>query len=404
MSKPDLGFREILQMPEVRAAMAGTFVIMLGFGIVSPVLPNYAKTFGVGYDAVGLLIAGFSFARLIADPFVGKYVDRYGERVTSTIGAVIVGVSSIAAGLAPTFTLLLIFRSIGGMGSALFFAALLSYLLRTIPPERTGRVMSVYFGAFNVGFIAGGPLGGVMANVFGLASPLHIYGGFCFLAAWLFWRAIRDPERTHVEETRGGWRRLPWSRPFVAVLATNASYLWFVGAVYSTLIPLYGKDAVKLGLGGIGLALAIATGTELVALFPAGKATDRRGRRVVLIPSLAAMAVVVIALGFSTDTVIFMSLMAVLGVTTGYAGVPPAPMLGDVTPQDMKGSAVAVFRFFGDLGFVLGPLVAGWSADMFGFRAAFAISAVPALIAMGLVISIKETMPVAHHPPEGTGL
>jgi len=135
----ELSFLEILKMPEVRAATIGTFIIMLGYGIVSPVLPSYAKTFGVGYDAVGLLIAGFSFTRLLADPFCGRVIDRIGERATSVVGAVIVGVSSIAAGLAPTFPLLLVFRSLGGIGSAVFFAALLSYLLRSIPPERTDR-------------------------------------------------------------------------------------------------------------------------------------------------------------------------------------------------------------------------------------------------------------------------
>ncbi len=163
--------------------MLGTFVIMLGFGILSPVLPNYARCFGVGYDAVGLLISAFSFARLIADPFVGEYIDRYGERAMSTLGAVWVGVSSFAAGLAPTFPLLVLFRAAGGVGSALFFAALLSFLLRTIPSDRTGRVMSVYYASFNIGFIAGGPLGGLMARWFGLASPLYIYAGACFLAA-----------------------------------------------------------------------------------------------------------------------------------------------------------------------------------------------------------------------------
>jgi MFS transporter, ACDE family, multidrug resistance protein len=389
-----LSFLEIFRMPEVRAATVGTFVVMLGYGIVSPVLPNYARSFGVGYDAVGLLIAGFSFARLVADPFCGRVIDRFGERRTSAGGAAIVGVSSIAAGLAPTFPLLLLFRSLGGVGSAVFFAAMLSFLLRTVPPERTGRVMSVFFGAFNVGFIAGGPLGGVIANAFKLRTPLHIYGVSCFVAAWLFWRTIYDPTRSKAEDDAPGWRHLPWrDRAFLAVLASNASYLWFVGAIYSTLIPLFGRDIVGLSLSGVGLALAIATGTELVCLFPAGKLTDSHGRRAVLLPSLVAMAVIGSLIGVASIPLVFMVLMAVMGVTTGFGGVPEAPMLGDVTRPEMKGSAVAMFRFFGDLGFVVGPLAAGWAADALGFTGAFIVSAAPVLIAAGLVASVPETMP-----------
>jgi MFS transporter, ACDE family, multidrug resistance protein len=403
MPAADARFIDILRMREVRAATVGTFVIMLGFGIVSPVLPNYARSFGVGYDAVGLLVAGFSFARLIADPFCGRFIDRYGERRMSTLGAVIVGVTSIAAGLAPNFTLLLIFRSVGGLGSAVFFAALLSFLLRVVPSERQGRVMSVFFGAFNVGIIAGAPVGGLLASWFGLASPLHVYGVFCFAAAWLFWRSIYDPEH-HVEDRAARWRHLPRTRPFAAALFVNLAYLWFVGAVYSTLTPLFGRDRLGLNLEGVGFAIAFATLTELIVLFPAGKATDSRGRRAVLVPSLTALAVLSAALGLTTVPIVFFALMGVMGVASGFAGVPPAPMLGDVTPPELKGTAVGLFRFCGDLGFVLGPLAAGWAADQFGFTWAFAITAIPVLIAMALVASNPETMRPREARPAEVGL
>jgi MFS family permease len=315
-----------------------------------------------------------------------------------------VGVSSFAAAFAPTFPLLVLFRALGGVGSALFFASLLSFLLRSIPSRQTGRVMSVYYASFNIGFIAGGPLGGLMAKWFGLASPLYIYAGACFVAAVLFWRTIRNPERHESEVRRGGIRRLPWNRAFVTVLVVNGVYLWMIGAIFSTLVPLFGtSDLVGLTIGGVGIGLAIATATELAVLYPAGHATDRRGRRAVLIPALAGLALITAAFGFVTSSIGFMVAMAVLGVASGYAGVPPAPMLSDVTPEELKGSAVAVFRFVGDLGFVIGPLVAGWSAQEYGFTASFAINAIPAVVALGLVLSIRETMH-ARRPTEGTGL
>jgi MFS family permease len=95
--------------------------------------------------------------------------------------------------------------------------------------------------------------------------------------------------------------------------------------------------------------------------------------------------------------------VGLLGVASGYAGVPPAPMLADVTPAELKGTAVAVFRFMGDLGFVFGPLVAGATADAWGFRGAFAISAVPALVALALVASIRETRRLLPATDEAPG-
>ncbi|TMK20150.1 MAG: MFS transporter, partial [Actinobacteria bacterium] len=380
-----LGIREVLRIPEIRAAMLGTFVVMLGFGILAPVLPNYARSFGVGYDAVGLLISAFSFARLVSDPFVGRSIDRYGERAMSTLGAVWVGISSIAAGLAPTFPLLVLFRALGGVGSALFFAALLSFLLRSIPAERSGRVMGVYYAAFNVGFIAGGPLGGLTARWFGLASPLYVYAGACLIAAVVFWRTLHDPVRHESETRRGGIRRLPWNRPFITVLVVNGVYLWIIGAVFQTLVPLFGTStSIGLSITGVGFALGVATATELIALYPAGKASDRRGRRAVLIPALAGLALTTALLGQVSTPLGFIVMLGALGVASAYAGVPPAPMLSDVAPEELKGTAVGVFRFVGDLGFVLGPLVAGWSAGSFGFGTAFIVTAIPALVSVAL--------------------
>jgi ACDE family multidrug resistance protein len=388
-----LGIREVLRIPEIRAAMLGTFVVMLGFGILAPVLPNYARSFGVGYDAVGLLISAFSFARLVSDPFVGRFIDRYGERAMSTVGAVWVGISSIAAGLAPTFPLLVLFRAVGGVGSALFFAALLSFLLRSIPAERSGRGMGVYYAAFNVGFIAGGPLGGLTARWFGLASPLYVYAAACLVAAVVFWKTRHDPVRHESETRRGGIRRLPWNRPFITVLVVNGVYLWIIGAVFQTLVPLFGTStSIGLSITGVGFALGVATATELVALFPAGKASDRRGRRAVLIPALAGLALTTALLGQVSTPLAFIVVLGALGVASAYSGVPPAPMLSDVAPEELKGTAVGVFRFVGDLGFVLGPLVAGWSAGSFGFGTAFIVTAIPALLSVALVVSIKETM------------
>jgi MFS family permease len=96
--------------------------------------------------------------------------------------------------------------------------------------------------------------------------------------------------------------------------------------------------------------------------------------------------------------------MGFLGVASGFSGVPPAPMLSDLTPEDLKGTAVAVFRFVGDIGFVVGPLVAGWTAEHVGYSAAFAVSAIPLVLALGLVLSIRETMPSLPTRGEAAGL
>ena len=389
----DLGFRDILRIPEIRASMVGTFIIMVGFGILSPILPLYARSFGVGLDSVGVLIAAFSITRLIADPFTGIIIDRIGERRSVVLGAVIVGATTALAAVAPSFVLLVVFRGAGGAGSAVFFVGLLSYMLRSIPADRIGRVMSVWYASFNIGIIAGEPLGGFFAHWLGAVSTLWIYAATCFVSAAVFSRTIRDPERPSPSERRPGLRHLPWGRTFVTVLLANGAYAWMIAGVWSTLIPLFGNEEVGLSPLGIGVGLAIASITEFAVLFPAGKATDRIGRKAVLVPGLACMAVGLVLWPLAVTPALFFLANGVFGLISGYAGVPQAPMLSDVTSEEVRSVAVAVFRFVGDLGFVLGPLVAGVSADRLGYGAAFALAAVPILVSLGFVLSIPETLP-----------
>jgi MFS family permease len=399
-----VGIRDVLRIPEIRAAMAGTFVIMLGYGIVGPVLPNYARSFGVGYDAVGVMVAAFSLTRLVFDPIVGRFIARYGERRMATLGAVGVGASTALAAVAPTYPLLVVFRGAGGAGSALFFAAQLSYLLRTIPGDRVGRVMSVYYGSFNLGIIAGQPIGGFLARAFGVVVPIWAYAASCFLSAWMFHRAIHDRERAPDEHERVGIRALPWHRPLAAVLTANAAYMWVMGAVFGTLLPLFAREEIGLSFDGVGLALATLTATEFVALFPAGRASDRFGPRTVLVPALLAFGLIVAAVGSVDALLPLMLILAVLGVVSAYAGVPPAPMLATLTPGRLSAPGVAVFRFVGDLGFVLGPLVAGWVASRYGFAPAFAVSGVPSLVAAAVAATVAGGRHVRRSSaPEGAG-
>src|SRR5207245_5451334 len=84
--------RTILADRAIRVVMLITFVIMLGFGIIAPILPLYARSFGVGYGDAGLLISAFAFTRLVMDLFAGAIVHRYGDRAAATGGLVVVAI------------------------------------------------------------------------------------------------------------------------------------------------------------------------------------------------------------------------------------------------------------------------------------------------------------------------
>jgi MFS family permease len=405
-----VGIRELLADRGVRSVIGLALLVMTGFGLVLPILPLFGRSFGVDYGTASLLFSAYAFARLGADLVAGPLVDRYGERRAGSAGIALTAACTLVTGVAPNFPVALVSFGAGGAGSAVMFAAFYSYLLRAVPKERMARTLGLFYGAFNGGMIAGGPLGGLIAHEFGLGVPIVFYAGVLFLAAVVYLRFVPDPPRRKTEpalstEEAERERDLPVARRgrtavgrlfripgFATVMVVNLAYLWMVAAVFDTLLPFFARDELRLTTVGIGALLAIALAAEFAVLYPAGSIADRRGRKTVLAPALGALAVMTALLGWAGSPLVFAAGLALLGIASGVAGVPPAAMLADVSPDEGSGTAVGTFRFFGDLGLMLGPVVAGYSINELGFEAAFALAAVPTVVALILVLRMRETL------------
>ena len=392
--------RSILSDRPVRAVMVATFVSMLGFGMVAPVLPLFARSFDVGYGAAALMVSAYALTRLGLDVVAGPLVRRLGERVSTITGVLVTGVAAALTAAAPTFPLAVAAWALAGAGSAVQFTALYSYLLKVVPNERMGRTLSVFWGSLSVSWIAGAPIGGALAAI-GLAVPLWAFAATCMVAGFLYFRGAADPPAAPpvVEETSDGSRVRPLRAmlrmsAFRAVLFVNLGLFWLVAAGISTLAPLFAQRSLDLGTVGISVALTAFVLTELIALYPAGVASDRYGRKWLLVTGLLGLAVTTGVLGLSPGPLAFGLLLAVAGFASGIAGVSPSAMLADLTPPDRSAVSVAAYRFCGDLGYVLGPALAGVTAQLVGFPAAFVVAALPTFLSALFLLPIAETKPL----------
>jgi MFS transporter, DHA1 family, multidrug resistance protein len=401
MGRQRTGIGAILADRRVTTVIVVVFFVMAGAGLVLPVLPLFARSsFGVGYGAVGVLVSAYGLARLVFDLVAGPIVDRVGERVTAVGGLVVIAVGSTLTGVAPGFPMAVAGWATAGVGSAVALAALYTRMLRIVPTQQMARTLGIFYGAFNTGFVAGGAASGLVADRFGLAGPLFANAVMVLLAAalWLVLlpaggrAAPAAVERAPDHGEGRGLARLLRTPGLVPVVVTNFAYLWMVAVVFDTLVPLFASDVLGLSTIAIGVAIAVALATEFVVLYPAGMLADQRGRKPVLVPSLAGLAVATVAVGWATTPLLLGVAMAVLGVMSGAAGVPPGAMLSDVAPTQSSGTAVGVFRFCGDLGFTLGPLLAGWAIPVVGFRWAFALAAIPTAVALALIVRTPETL------------
>jgi MFS family permease len=384
--------------------------VLAGIGVVFPIMPLFARSFGVGYDGVGLFIGAFGFMRLFGDLIGGAIVDAKGEKWTAVVGMSFLAVCATATGLAPNYPIALVAWALAGIGSAVSFAALFSYVVKAAPKDRVARVLSFFYGAFNIGVIAGGAVGGIVASKLGLSAPLFLYSGILAVAVLFyiprFVKAIDKPASDlpldAVEAqglgaeaslpSKGLIRSLTKVPGFMTALVINLTYLWMVGAFFNTLLALFASDELGVSTAGIGALFSLAVAAEFIVLFPAGAWADKYGRKAVMVPGLIGLTISLALTGFATSVWMLAVLLVLLAFTGGFAGVPPAAMLSDVVPEEHSGRGIGAFRFFGDLGFFLGPLIAGWTSKSYGFEIAFIVAAIPCAIGLLVLLRTPETL------------
>jgi len=388
--------REIVADRSVAAVLALALFINVGTGMVLPILPLYARSFGVNYAQAGLLVAAFYIARLVFDLTAGAVLDRLGIAAAAAVGLLALAAGALFTGLSPNFPIALLFWAVAGAGAAVVWAAMYNALIRFVPKHRMARALSLFYGAFNGGIVAGGFLGGLIAGRLGLPAPLFFLAAIALGLAGLMQVLLPKRPPTAIQ-TNGSDRaglslalfRIPGFAAAVVALLAN---LWMFGAVFNTLVPLYARDVLRLTPVGIGILFAVALAAEFLAYYPAGRWADTRGRRYVLIPAFACLALASLILGWAGSVVLFGLVLSVLAVASGFSGVPPAAILADVLPGNRSARGVAIFRFGGDLGFSLGPLIAGLTATSLGFKAAFAIAGIPSVIALIVLAFGRETL------------
>ena len=371
-----------------------TFTIYLGWGIVTPVLPKYAESFGVGSFAVGVLVASFSITSFAFDLYGGRLSDRYGARRMACSGAILVAAGSVIAGAAPSYGLLLAGRALAGVGSALYVTAAMNILARTTPAARMARSMSIYQAAIMSGVAFGPSLGGLLAGLFNYRVPLYSYAALAVICASVavFTLPARLPALAPRGQDRSGSTfALLRDGAFASAVALSTVVFVIRAGVLSTLTPLFADHTLHLSTQVIGYALTVAAAVNLAVLPHAGSLSDRRPRKVAVLVGLGAgIAGMLVLAGPANVPLLFVAMIG-LGICTGYAGVSPAAIIVDVAPPERSGAAMGLYRMGVDFGSVTGPLLAGQLAASTSYRTTFLVLTLPVGLMCLVAARLRDT-------------
>lgn len=400
--------------PEVAALSAVAFCVALGFGIMSPAIPIFAKSFGVTAFAATAVISAFALMRFISSPFSGWLAGQWGERLTVGIGLAIVSVSSLLAGFATDFVQLIIMRGVGGIGSSMFSVGAQALILRVVEPSQRGRSSAAYQGGFLFGGIAGPAVGGAVLAI-SLRMPFFVYAATLALAVvvtfvFLHPKRLARLNAGTADETpmqKSGWPEFKLAlrdRSYIAALGSSFTSGMVTFGIRAALVPLFVVEGLRQNASLAGWAFLLAAAAQAVLLLPVGRAVDNRGRRPVMIIGSAmlivSMTLLVLSDLWSNDPehsiwpaiILFLLSMAIGGIANAFLGPAPAAVVGDVMGGKRGGITISAFQMMSDFGIIVGPLVAGALLDAFDFEWAFGLGVALSAVALLLAIWMNETL------------
>jgi DHA1 family multidrug resistance protein-like MFS transporter len=146
----------------------------------------------------------------------------------------------------------------------------------------------------------------------------------------------------------------------------------------------------KLSTSWTGAGFTVASIAGALTLLPAGQYSDVRGRRPALLLGVSTAIFAFLLLTWSPNISIVIVAMGLTGVAGSFFGTTPAAVVGDLL-HGRGGQVIALFQMASDFGSILGPLVAGWLADRYSYRAAFAIAPLILIPALIMTLRLKET-------------
>jgi DHA1 family multidrug resistance protein-like MFS transporter len=346
-------------------------VVMLGFGMVMPIMPFYVESMGASATELGLLVAISPFIQLVASPLWGSVSDRRGRKPVLVVGLLGYGISMLLFGLSTQLWMLFVARGVGALLSAATMPTTMAYISDSTSEQDRGGGMGALGAATGLGVVLGPALGGLLGSE-SLSTPFFLTAAVCLLTLLLVLLFL--PESLPVEarqQTATKIKPIAQIRDLgqalfgpLGVLLLMAFLVSFgltnfqgIFGYYALKKFGYGTEEVGWILSVVGIVGALTQGVLT------GPLTKRWGEATVIKVTLLASAVTFPLLLMANN-------LATVLLTTGLFTLPNAllrPAVISLTSKQAgarQGTAMGLNNSFTSLGRVVGPIWAGFAFDL----------------------------------------
>lgn len=343
------------------------FLDLLGFGLIIPILPIYAKDLGASGLMIGAIVGGFSLMQFFFASFWGGLSDRYGRRPIMLTSIAIMALSYGLFSQATTLALLLFSRLLSGFGSANISAAQ-AYISDVTAPENRTKAFGIMGAAFGMGFIFGPPIGGYLKENFGLEYVGYAAMAFCILnfisAYFLLPESLKEKNpNSRIIPNPFGDLKMGFSKEIVRQLLV-INFVFIVGfSLMQVTASLMWKEIYHLTEAQIGYVFAfIGILAVVIQGGLIGTINKKLGEKKMLVMGNILMMIGLASMPWvPEDYFIPLELLSLVVISFGVAFLTPTinTLISKVISEKEQGKFLGINQSFGSLARFIGPIIGG---------------------------------------------
>jgi len=369
------------------------FIDLVGFGIVLPLLPYYAESYGASSLVIGCLSTSYSLMQFIFTPVWGRLSDRFGRRPLILLSLMGSCVGFLIFGLARSITFLFIGRMVAGIAGAII-PTTNAYIADVTTPENRAKGMGLIGAAFGLGFIMGPAIGGLLAP-YGYDKPALLASAMAGLnlvfAYFKLPESLTDEIRQQAARRRFDLQTLSDAlrNPRIGLLLAMYFVVTFAFSNMEATFGLLNEHRYQLSARQtgylftfIGLLMSLMQGVLV------GRFVKLWGERWCIVLGTFTMIFGLGLLPFAPSVAGYCGILALLSFGTGINNPSITGLLSRSSHADEQGGIMGIAQSMASLGRIIGPIWGGYTFDALGFRWPFISAAI--FMSFAFLLSIKS--------------
>lgn len=384
-------FATLLKYRNFLELCLAVLVSMIGFGLIIPLLPIYAREMGASGIYLGLLTSLFGVTRSITSVPGGILADKLGRKKLIVTGLFVYTVVMFLFGVSTNLYHLLLLRACQGAASGIVWPVAATMVADIVPAKDRGKAMGVFSMMWDAGIAIGPVLGGILSALFTIAVPFFVCSFMALLSALLILNRVTETHSNAEKPVEKPMDGLSFHRvSLIGICITGFTASFAMGLVHP-ILPLFGNEVIGLNEAAIGVIFGAMGVTRFLVKPPSGAFADTVGRKKVIIIGLTLNGIFtsVIALSKSFFTILLPAVARAVGL--GMTLPSMNALVTSLTTTEKRGKVMGIFSASRNLGLVAGPLLGGVAFDTISTQAPFFICGIVVFLGVGvLAVMVQE--------------